>query len=72
VLLAVEFPPTSAEWTFFVATFVILVGPLLVERVGLPGIVGVILGGLIVGPFRSAGSSATGWSSRLATSASSC
>ena len=49
--LAVEFPPTSAEWTFFVATFVILVGPLLVERIGLPGIVGVILGGLIVGPF---------------------
>jgi Kef-type K+ transport system membrane component KefB len=51
VPLAVEFPPTSAEWTFFVATFVILVGPLLVERIGLPGIVGVILGGLIVGPF---------------------
>jgi Na+:H+ antiporter len=58
VPLAVEFPPTSAEWTFFVATFVILVGPLLVERIGLPGIVGVILGGLIVGPF------ALGWIER--------
>ena len=56
--LAVEFPPTSAEWTFFVATFVIFVGPLLVERIGLPGIVGVILGGLIVGPF------ALGWLER--------
>jgi Kef-type K+ transport system membrane component KefB len=51
VPLAVEFPPTSAEWTFFVAFAVILLGPLLVERFGLPGIVGVILGGLLVGPF---------------------
>jgi Kef-type K+ transport system membrane component KefB len=51
VLLAIEFPPTSAEWTFFVAAAVILLGPLLVERIGLPGIVGVILGGLLVGPF---------------------
>ena len=49
--LAIEFPPTSAEWTFFVASAVILLGPLLVERIGLPGIVGVILGGLLVGPF---------------------
>ena len=49
--LAIEFPPTSAEWTFFVAAVVILVGPLLFERLGFPGIVGVILGGLLVGPF---------------------
>ncbi|HSF60190.1 MAG TPA: cation:proton antiporter [Gaiellaceae bacterium] len=49
--IAVEFPPTSAEWTFFVATAVILLGPLVVERIGLPGIVGVILGGLLVGPY---------------------
>jgi Kef-type K+ transport system membrane component KefB len=45
VLLGIEFPPMSAEWTFFVAFAVILLGPLLVERFGLPGIVGVILGG---------------------------
>lgn len=51
MLLGIEFPPTSAEWTFFVAAVVILVGPLLVERIGLPGIVGVMLGGLLVGPF---------------------
>ena len=55
MLLVVEFPPTSAEWTFFVAAAVILLGPLLVERIGLPGIIGVILGGLLggllVGPF---------------------
>jgi Kef-type K+ transport system membrane component KefB len=50
-LLALEFPPTSDEWTFFVAAAVILLGPLLVERIGLPGVVGVILGGLLVGPF---------------------
>jgi Kef-type K+ transport system membrane component KefB len=49
--LALEFPPTSDEWTFFVAAAVILLGPLLVERIGLPGIVGVILGGLLVGPY---------------------
>ena len=49
--LAIEFPPVSAEWTFFVAVAVILLCPLLVERVGLPGIVGVILGGLLIGPF---------------------
>jgi len=51
VPLAIEFPPTSAEWTFFVSAAVILVGPLLVERIGLPGLVGMILGGLLVGPF---------------------
>ena len=51
MLLALEFPPTSAEWTFFVAFAVILVGPLIFERLGFPGIVGVLLGGLLVGPF---------------------
>lgn len=53
LLLAFEsgFPPTSPEWTFFIAFAVILLGPLLMERFGLPGIVGVILGGLIVGPY---------------------
>jgi Kef-type K+ transport system membrane component KefB len=50
VPLAIEFPPTSAEWVFFVSFAVILVGPLIFERLGFPGIVGVILGGLLVGP----------------------
>jgi Kef-type K+ transport system membrane component KefB len=50
VPLAIEFPPTSAEWVFFIAFAVILVGPLVFERLGFPGIVGVILGGLLVGP----------------------
>ncbi len=50
MLLAIEFPPDSAEWVFFVCFAVILVGPLLFERLGFPGIVGVILGGLLIGP----------------------
>jgi Kef-type K+ transport system membrane component KefB len=50
MLLGIEFPPTSAEWVFFVCFAVILVGPLLFERLGFPGIVGVILGGLLIGP----------------------
>ena len=49
--LAVEFPPASAEWTFFVAALVLLLGPVLAERVRLPGLVGVVLGGALVGPF---------------------
>ena len=32
--LAIDFPPDSAEWTFFVCAAVILLGPLLVERIG--------------------------------------
>jgi Kef-type K+ transport system membrane component KefB len=50
VPLGVEFPPDSAEWVFFVSFAVILVGPLVFERIGFPGIVGVILGGLLIGP----------------------
>ena len=50
-LLGVEFPPHSAEWTFFVAAAVLLAGPLIAERFGLPGLVGIVLGGALVGPF---------------------
>ena len=49
--LAVEFPPESAEWTFFVAAVVLLAGPVLAERVRLPGLVGIVLGGTLIGPF---------------------
>jgi Kef-type K+ transport system membrane component KefB len=51
VLLGVEFPPESAEWTFFVAAVVLLAGPVVAERFRLPGLVGIILGGMLVGPF---------------------
>lgn len=49
--VAVDFPPESAEWTFFVAAVVLLLGPVLAERIGLPGLVGIVLGGTLVGPF---------------------
>ena len=51
MLLAVDFPPESAEWTFFVAALVLLAGPVLAERVRLPGLVGIVIGGTLVGPF---------------------
>jgi Kef-type K+ transport system membrane component KefB len=50
-VLAIDFPPDSAEWTFFIAALVFVAGPVLAERFRLPGIVGVILGGVIVGPY---------------------
>ena len=49
--LGVEFPPESAEWTFFVAAVVLLAGPVVAERFRLPGLVGIVLGGMLVGPF---------------------
>lgn len=49
--LAVDFPPESAEWTFFVAAIVLLAGPVVAERLRLPGLVGIVLGGTLVGPF---------------------
>jgi Kef-type K+ transport system membrane component KefB len=51
VPLAVEFPPHSAEWTFFIAAVVLLAGPGVAERFRLPGLVGIVLGGMLVGPF---------------------
>jgi Kef-type K+ transport system membrane component KefB len=51
VPLAVDFPPESAEWTFFVAAVVLLAGPVVAERLRLPGLVGIVLGGTLVGPF---------------------
>jgi Kef-type K+ transport system membrane component KefB len=51
VPLAFDFPPDSAEWTFFIAAVVLLAGPIIAERFRTPGLVGVIIGGTIVGPF---------------------
>ena len=49
--LAVEFPPESSEWTFFIAAVVLLTGPVVADRLRLPGLVGIVLGGMLVGPF---------------------
>jgi Kef-type K+ transport system membrane component KefB len=48
---ALDFPPHSAEWTFFMAALVLLAGPVLAERLHLPGLVGIVIGGTLVGPF---------------------
>jgi Kef-type K+ transport system membrane component KefB len=45
-----DFPPVGAEWTFFICAAVILLGPFLAGRVRLPGMVGIVLGGMLIGP----------------------
>ena len=49
--VAVEFPPHSDEWTFFIAAIVLLVGPVLAERLGLPGLCWDRSRRTLVGPF---------------------
>ena len=50
MLIASGFPPTTAEWSFLVVFAVVLVAPLVAEKLRLPGLVGLVLGGLLVGP----------------------
>lgn len=40
---------SSPAWVFFVLAVVMLLGPLVAERVRLPGVIGLVVGGLIVG-----------------------
>ncbi len=42
---------TRAEWILAVLTFIIIVGPLVAERFRLPGMLGLVLGGMLLGPF---------------------
>ncbi|MCW2632870.1 MAG: sodium/hydrogen exchanger, partial [Pseudonocardia sp.] len=42
--------PTGAAWEFLLLFAVIVVGPWLVERARIPGIVGLLLGGFAIGP----------------------
>ena len=42
--------PEGTEWELLVAIVVILVGPLLVERLRIPGLVGLLFGGMLIGP----------------------
>src|SRR5262245_29817277 len=45
------FPPSGAEWTFFIVISVILVAPIVFERgFRLPGLVGLLIGGMLIGP----------------------
>jgi Kef-type K+ transport system membrane component KefB len=41
----------TVEASLLILVVIILVGPVLAEKVGIPGLVGLILGGMIVGPF---------------------
>ena len=45
-----SFPITNPTWIFFVVLLIILLAPLLFERLRIPQIVGMILAGLLVGP----------------------
>lgn len=40
---------SSPAWVFFVLAVVMLLGPLVAERVRLPGVIGLVVGGLVVG-----------------------
>jgi Kef-type K+ transport system membrane component KefB/nucleotide-binding universal stress UspA family protein len=42
--------PHGAEWQFLAAIIVILLGPVLAERVRIPGMVGLLVGGWLIGP----------------------
>jgi Kef-type K+ transport system membrane component KefB len=42
--------PTGATWEFLVLFVVVIIGPPLLEHARLPGIVGLLLGGFLIGP----------------------
>jgi Kef-type K+ transport system membrane component KefB len=42
--------PTGAAWEFFILFVVVIVGPPLLEHARLPGIIGLLLGGFLIGP----------------------
>lgn len=42
--------PTGPAWEFLVLFLVVLVGPPLLERARLPGIIGLLIGGYLIGP----------------------
>jgi Na+:H+ antiporter len=42
--------PTGPTWEFLVLFFVVIVGPPLIERARVPGIIGLLLGGFVIGP----------------------
>jgi Kef-type K+ transport system membrane component KefB len=42
--------PKGAEWEFLVVFATLLLGPVLVQRARVPGIIGLLLGGYVIGP----------------------
>lgn len=49
-MLLTAFPITDPTWIFFVVLGIILLAPMLFERLRIPSIVGMILAGLLIGP----------------------
>jgi Kef-type K+ transport system membrane component KefB len=49
-VLAQTLPLTEPAWVFVVLFLIILLGPLLAERIRVPGIIGLIVAGVLVGP----------------------
>ena len=43
--------PTGPAWEFLVLFLVVIIGPPLLERARLPGIIGLLLGGFVIGPY---------------------
>lgn len=46
----VELPLTAPAWVFLTIAIVILGAPILAERARLPGVIGLVIGGVVVGP----------------------
>ena len=42
--------PTGGAWEFLVLFLVVIVGPPIMQRARIPGLVGLLLGGLVIGP----------------------
>src|ERR1700704_5534143 len=42
--------PKGAPWEFLVVFAVLLIGPVLFRRAGIPGIIGLLVGGYAIGP----------------------
>src|SRR5205085_12544529 len=52
--------PHGTEWQLLIAASVVLVGPLVMERFRIPGLIGLLVGGMVIGPHVLAVVPATG------------
>lgn len=48
--MSIEVPLHGPAWVFFVLSATMLVAPLLAERVRLPGVIGLVFAGIVIGP----------------------
>ena len=45
--------PSGPAWEFLVLFAVVIIGPPLLQRARIPGIIGLLLGGFVIGPART-------------------